>query len=145
MVKTFKLIIALLFIAWGLCVIMTLQSCSVEPYSNKWKNTYIWFEPDNMEAIYISNKGIIETSQPVFNGTEYQVNFTKESGNRYRLSFTSSKHPIHFAYFSGFAAANYEEEIPWIKEGNTFSLVSNRLLSPEDGMYMISLSQDLQR
>ena len=98
-----------------------------------------------MEAINISDKGIFETSQPVFNGTEYQVKFTKETGNRYQLSFTSSKHTIHYAYFSGFAAANYEEEIPWVKDGNTFSLVSNRLLAPEDGMYMISLSEDLQR
>lgn len=113
-----------------------------DSYGDKWNNKYVWFNPNNLEVIYVSETGDVKTTTAIPNKTEYSVEW-KQEADEYTLVITSNYHPIDFAWFTGYDAENNEEEIPWIKEGNTFTLESSKLLPSEGGLYQISVSDDL--
>lgn len=115
-----------------------------DSYGKKWENTYLFFDPLKLDTIYVSKKGMIGTAISQDNNQDYQITWTK-CGQSYSLGISSYFHRFHFAYFSGYNAANMEEEIPWEQDGNTFTVTSEKLLPPEEGFYTISLSEDLTR
>jgi len=130
-------------------LVVLLSSCNpaalVNPdsYSSKWENTYVWFSPADLSTIYISNEGDPETAVPVPNDSDYYVEWS-EKGKVYKLKITSYHRDIDFAWFDGYDAGDDSEEIPWVQEGNTLELVSEKLLPAESGRYRISLSDDLK-
>ena len=140
---------ALLWVAMWFALAL-FYGCSIpallnpDSYGKKWENTYLFFDPLDMETIYVSKKGMIETASSQANDQDYKITWVK-TGKSYRLEITSYFHRFHFAYFSGYDAADQEEEIPWEQDGQTFSVTSNKLLPPEVGFYRISLSEDLTR
>lgn len=80
---------------------------------------------------------------PVPNDSDYYVEWS-EKGKVYKLKITSYHRDIDFAWFDGYDAGDDSEEIPWVQEGNTLELVSEKLLPAESGRYRISLSDDLK-
>lgn len=130
-------------------VLILFSSCNpaalVNPdsYSDKWENTYVWFSPSDLSTIYVSGNGDPETALPVPNDSDYLIEWSKK-GEVYELKITSYYQDIDFAWFDGYDAESNSEEIPWIQEGNTLELVSEKLLPSENGRYRISLSDDLK-
>ncbi len=128
---------------------LCLTSCNpvalVNPdsYGDKWDNTYLWFKPGDLNTIYISDNGDPTTAEPIPNDSEFLIEFNKK--NRvYNLKVTSYYKDIDFAWFEGYDADD-SEEIPWIQNGNTIELQSEKLLEPSAiGMYRISISDDLK-
>ncbi|MGA8855441.1 MAG: hypothetical protein WB492_14820 [Christiangramia sp.] len=96
-----------------------------------------------MNTIYISDNGDPTTAEPIPNDSEFLIEFNKK--NRvYNLKVTSYYKDIDFAWFEGYDADD-SEEIPWIQNGNTIELQSEKLLEPSAiGMYRISISDDLK-
>lgn len=140
--KTLKLI--LLFIT-----IIILSACdpsliNPDSYGVKWKNTYVWFNPEDLETIYISEQGEINSAKKIINNTDFEVDWTT-NGEGYELIFTSNVDRIDFAWFDGYPVDNINEEIPFIIVDNVYYLSSNKLLPPENGLYRISISKDLTK
>ena len=130
-----------------LSIIVLLASCSPldkNADSDKWNNTYVWFNPNDLDMLYVSDNADIKSTTPIQNNTEYSIGW-EEDGKEYKLEITSINHKIDFAWFTGYNAKSNQEEIPWIIEGNTFKLISNKLKPTEEGLYQISLSEDLSR
>lgn len=57
---------------------------------------------------------------------------------------TSYYRDIDFAWFDGYDADSPSEEIPWVQDGNSIQLQSEKLLPSENGKYRISISEDLK-
>ncbi|MDR5591471.1 hypothetical protein [Christiangramia sp. SM2212] len=114
-----------------------------DTYGAKWDNTYLWFKPDDMETIYISDSGDPETAEPIPNDSDYLIEWDKK-GEVYNLRITSYYQDIDFAWFTGYDAQSSSEEIPWVHDGNSIQLQSAKLLPLEDGAYQISISDDLE-
>lgn len=139
------------FFKLNLCVglFLCLTSCNpialVNPdsYGDKWDNTYLWFKPGEMNTIYISESGDPATAEPIPNDTEFLIEWDKK-GEVYNLKITSYYKDIDFAWFTGYDAENPSEEIPWIWEGNSIELQSSKLLPSDEGMYQVSISDDLK-
>ncbi|TQI69474.1 hypothetical protein JM79_0354 [Gramella sp. Hel_I_59] len=134
-------VIALVLILFSSCNPAALVN--PDSYSDKWENTYVWFSPSDLSTIYVSGNGDPETALPVPNDSDYLIEWSKK-GEVYELKITSYYQDIDFAWFDGYDAENNSEEIPWIQEGNTLELVSEKLLPSENGRYRISLSDDLK-
>ncbi len=109
----------------------------------KWDNAYLWFEPGNMDTIYVSEDANIKHAEAIPNDSEYLIEWEKSS-ETYSLKVTSYGQEIDFAWFTGYDAASTSEEIPWIKTGNTIELVSTKLKPAKNGRYQVSISDDLQ-
>ncbi|WP_405200221.1 hypothetical protein [Christiangramia sp. LLG6405-1] len=137
------------FLSASTLMLVLFSSCNpaalVNPdsYSDKWENTYVWFSPSDLSTIYVSGNGDPETALPVPNDSDYLIEWSKK-GEIYELKITSYYQDIDFAWFDGYDAENNSEEIPWIQEGNTLELISEKLLPSENGKYRISLSDDLK-
>jgi len=115
-----------------------------DSYGEKWDNTYLWFKPGEMNTIYISDNGDPTTAKSIPNDSEFLIEWNKKD-KVYNLKVTSYYKDIDFAWFTGYDADNPSEEIPWIQNGNTIELQSEKLLAPTDGeMYQISISDDLK-
>lgn len=137
----------------SLLVVLFLSMTSCNPialvnpdsYGDKWENTYLWFKPGEMNTIYISDSGDPSTAKPIPNDSEFLIEWDKKQ-KVYNLKVTSYYTDIDFAWFTGYDADNASEEIPWVQNGNTIELQSAKLLAPtgEDGMYQISISDDLK-
>lgn len=139
--KTFVFLIALAFAGF-------FQSCDPAALvdtskKQKWDNAYLWFEPGNMESIYVSDDANIKHAQQIPNDSEYLIEWEK-SGETYSLKVTSYNQEIDFAWFTGYDAASSSEEIPWIKTGHSIELVSSKLKPAENGKYQVSISDDLK-
>ena len=129
---------------------LTLTGCNpvalVNPdsYGDKWDNTYLWFDPEDMTTIYISDSGDPATAEAIPNDSDFLIEWDKKD-KTYHLKVTSYYQEIDFAWFGGYDAKNSSEEIPWVQNGNTIELESEKLLEPgNEGMYHISLSDDLK-
>lgn len=109
----------------------------------KWDNAYLWFNPGNLETIYVSEDANIKHAAAIPNDSEYLIEWEKSS-ETYSLKVTSYGQEIDFAWFTGYDAANSSEEIPWVKSGNTIELISTKLKPAENGRYQVSISDDLQ-
>ncbi len=115
-----------------------------DTYGDKWDNTYLWFKPGEMTTIYISDTADPDSAEPIPNDSEYLIEWSKKD-KVYDLKVTSYSQDIDYAWFTGYDAESSSEEIPWVKNGNTIELRSEKLLDPTDGdMYQISISDDLQ-
>jgi len=134
----------------AIALVFLFSSCNpialVNPdsYGEKWDNTYLWFKPGEMNTIYISDNGDPTTAKSIPNDSEFLIEWNKKD-KVYNLKVTSYYKDIDFAWFTGYDADNPSEEIPWIQNGNTIELQSEKLLAPTDGeMYQISISDDLK-
>ncbi len=114
-----------------------------DSYSDKWDNTYLWFEPGDMNTIYISDNADPETAEPIPNDSEFLIEWSKK-GVVYKLKIISYYKDVDFAWFTGYDAETDSEEIPWVQNGNTLELESSKLLPAENGKYQISISEDLK-
>ena len=113
-------------------------------YGDKWDNTYLWFEPKDMDMIYISDTADRNTAKLVPNDSEFLIEWDKKE-KVYNLKITSYYKEIDYAWFTGYDAENNSEEIPWVQEGNTIELQSTKLrVLPEGVMYQVSISDDLR-
>ena len=136
----------------GIFVVLFLTFCGCNPvalvnpdsYGDKWDNTYLWFKPGDMQTIYISDTADPETARSIPNDSEFLIEWDKKD-EVYELKVTSYYQEIDYAWFTGYDADSKSEEIPWIHDGNTIELQSEKLLAPTDGeMYQISISDDLK-
>lgn len=130
-------------------ITVSLSACDTsllnpDSYGVKWENTYLWFNPDDLETIYISENGEINSARDIKNKTDFEIIWTK-NGEDYELIFTSNVDRIDFAWFEGYPVSSPNEEIPFIVENNVYHLSSNKLLPLENGLYRISLSKDLTK
>lgn len=117
---------------------------NTDSYGTKWDNTYLWFNPDDLETIYVSDNGEINSAKDINNKTDFEIIWTR-NGEAYELTFTSKLDRIDYAWFEGYPVDSPSEEIPFIIEDNVYYLSSNKLLPPENGLYRISLSKDLNK
>ncbi|PKD15885.1 hypothetical protein APR41_11430 [Salegentibacter salinarum] len=140
--KLFRIILLLFFIH----LFLGCDPSIINPdsYGKKWKNTFLWFNPDNLETIYVSKNGDPDSAVESKNNTDYTLSWST-TGDTYDLSFSSKNHPIHFAFFDGYPVESINEEIPWLKDDGKFHLSSERLLPPANGLYRIMLSEDLTK
>ena len=148
--KSFRLFLGLLFLAWGICILMSLTSCNPiaifnpKSYSDKWSNTYVWFKPAALDSLYVSNHLDFNEAVKLPNKDKYLVEW-EDLGSSYRLYVENRNEEIDFAWFDGYAAENDHEEIPWIYTGTGILLESDQLLNTDaTGYYCISLSNDLK-
>lgn len=147
--KSFRWFLRLLFLAWSLCVIMSLTACNPvaffnpKSYGDKWSNTNMWFKPSDLKHIYVGGKNISE-ARKVPNGKDYLVIWKRDSVES-TLIVESYVEEIDFGWFSGFDAADHEEEIPWTHIPNGLELITDRIKPPDSsGFYELTLSNDLK-
>lgn len=116
-----------------------------DSYGKKWDNTYLWFKPGELNTIYISDTADPATAEPIPNNSDFLIEWSENKSN-YNLKVTSYYTDIDFAWFTGYDAENPSEEIPWVKNGNSIELKSEKLLEPTEagGMYQVSISDDLK-
>ena len=132
----------ILFLCFSACNPVALVN--PDTYGDKWDNTYLWFKPGEMNTIYISETADPASAEPIPNDSEFLIEWNKKD-KVYDLKVTSYYQDIDFAWFTGYDADSSSEEIPWVKNGNTIELQSDKLLAPTDGdMYQISISDDLE-
>lgn len=140
-----KILVGFVFVVWLVAMSCTIPSMfNSDSYGKKWDNTFIWFNPNDLDTIYISKTGSISDAKPAHNGLDYRVDWEEKNG-KYRLSVISFSAPIFALYFEGYDTNDVDEELPWIFNGLGYVLESNKLLPPVNGFYEIVLSENLTK
>lgn len=147
-----SLIKSVLFVAVLLFIAYLFSSCSTDKI-REWENTYVIFNPDNLEEIYVLNANRENTLYnaerslnlknflKMPNGENYLVEFQETEG-RYQVAITT-KADVDFITFSGFVGL-IDTEQEWARESGRFYLEAAEIDSPEEGnFYYIELSNDL--
>ncbi len=131
-------------------LMLMLSGCSIpallnpDSYGKKWENTFLFFDPENLENIYVSKYGIFEGTGLQQNDTDYLVKWESIPGG-FQITITSFFHDVFAVDFSGYKVAPGQEEIPWEINGRTFTLKMDEVSPPENGFYRIALSEDLTK